>query len=407
MTKIRVAWERAPGARCWMVTMLDNPAGVLMRLVAESGQELVDFSQRDVEPVNEGFIVGYSCGVRTRDDTIERLTIYVNTSPSAPVDEHTVELVDASGRRLTAWAYPQDPALPSLPAVSYPEAAGVVLAKFGIAAEGARLRMEAYRPGKRAVLRVETAGARWFAKVVHPSLASTIHDLHERFHAAGVPVPRSIGFSDAGLVLLGELPGAPAIEVFERIDRARFARGLDALTQHIAQVPVEIGARESLARRVEWYAERMEETAPVFARQTARLAAVVRERYDATPVPRPVTIHGDLHLGQIFVAEDDPSLITGILDIDTAGLGDPADDRGALFGHVVVSAVEREEGTAAGTALAAFADELQSSWRGDVRVAAIAATHLMGHALANAGRSEEGGATAAQRLLERAESLLR
>ena len=48
------------------------------------------------------------------------------------------KLVDASGRRLTAWAYPQDPALPSLPAVSYPEAAGVVLAKFGIAAEGAK-----------------------------------------------------------------------------------------------------------------------------------------------------------------------------------------------------------------------------------------------------------------------------
>ena len=69
--------------------------------------------------MNEGFIVGFSCGVRTRDDSIERVTIYVNTSPSAPMDEHTVELVDASGRRLTAWAYPQDPALPSLPAVSY------------------------------------------------------------------------------------------------------------------------------------------------------------------------------------------------------------------------------------------------------------------------------------------------
>ncbi|UOW00366.1 phosphotransferase [Agrococcus sp. SCSIO52902] len=387
--------------------MLDNAAAVLMRLVAESGRELVDFAQKDVEPVNDGFIIGYSCGVRTPDDTIERVTIYVNTSPGAPVDEHTVELVDASGRRLTAWAYPQDPALPSLPAVSYPEAAGVVLAKFGIAAEGAKLRMEAYRPGKRAVLRVDTADERWFAKVVHPSLASTIHDLHERFRAAGVPVPRTLGFSDAGLVLLGELPGVPAIEVFERIDRVRFARGFDELTQHIATVPAAIGARESLARRVDWYAERMEETAPVFARQTARLARIVHERYAATPVPRPVTIHGDLHLGQIFVAEDDPSRITGILDIDTAGLGDPADDRGALFGHVVVSAVERTPGTPAGAALAAFADELQAGWHGDARVAAIAATHLLGHALANAGRGDDRGNSSAQQLLERAEAVLR
>lgn len=387
--------------------MLDNAAAILMRLVAESGRELVDFVQKDVEPVNEGFIVGYSCGVRTRDDTIERVTIYVNTSPSAPMDEHTVELLDASGRRLTAWAYPQDPALPSLPAVSYPEAAGVVLSKFGIAAQGAKLRMEAYRPGKRAVLRVDTATDRWFAKVVHPSLASSIHDLHERFRAAGVPVPRSLGFSEAGLVLLGELPGVPAIDVFDRIDRARFARGLDELTQHIASVPAAIGARESLARRVDWYAERMQETAPMFGRQTARLAEAVAERYRATVLPRPVTIHGDLHLGQIFVDEAAPSTITGILDIDTAGLGDPADDRGALFGHVVVSAIERTPETDAGRALAAFADELQAGWTGDQRVAAIAATHLMGHALASTGRGDDRGSAAAQQLLERAEALLR
>lgn len=386
--------------------MLDNAAAVLMRLVAESGRELVDFAQKDVEPVNEGFIVGFSCGVRTREDVIERVTIYVNTSPSAPMDEHTVELVDASGRRLTAWAYPQDPALPSLPAVSYPEAAGVVLSKFGIAAEGAKLRMEAYRPGKRAVLRVETATDRWFAKVVHPSLASSIHDLHERFRAAGVPVPRSLGFSEAGLVLLGELPGVPAIDVFDRIDRAQFARGLDELTQHIASVPVSIGARESLARRVDWYAERMHETAPLFGRQTARLARSVAEHYGATPQPRPVTIHGDLHLGQIFVDGTAPSTVTGILDIDTAGLGDPADDRGALFGHVVVSAIERTPATDAGRALAAFADELQAGWVSDRRVAAIAATHLMGHALANAGRGDDRGSASAQELLERAEALL-
>ncbi|WP_404313300.1 aminoglycoside phosphotransferase family protein [Agrococcus terreus] len=386
--------------------MLDNAAAVLMRLVAASGRELVDFAQKDVEPVNEGFIVGFACSVRTRDDQIERVTIYVNTSPSAPVDEHTVELVDASGRRLTAWAYPQDPALPSLPAVSYPEAAGVVLGKFGIEAEGARLRMEAYRPGKRAVLRVDTGERSWFAKVVHPSLAATIHDLHERFRAAGVPVPRSLGFSEAGLVLLEELPGLPAIDVFDRIDRVRFARGLDELAQHIARVPVAVGARESLARRVEWYAERMEETSPLFARQTSQLAELVHRRYAATAVPPPVTIHGDLHLGQVFVDHADPSRITGILDIDTAGLGDPADDAGALFGHVVVSAVERTGSPAASEALAAFADELQAGWAGDARTAAIAATHLLGHALANAGRGDERGAAVAQQLLDRAAAVL-
>lgn len=385
--------------------MLDNAAGVLTRLVAETGRELIDFRQKDLEPVNDGVIIGYACSVRGRDDAVERVTVYVNTAPSAPVDEHTVELVDATGRRLTAWAYPQDPSLPSLPAVSYPEAAGVVLARFGIEAEGARLRMEAYRPGKRAVLRVDTGERQWFAKVVQPSLAATIHDLHERFRAAGVPVPKSLGFSEAGLVLLDRLPGVTAIEVFDRIDRARFAAGLDALVAHIAQVPAAVGARESLARRVEWYAARMEETAPVFARETARLVQQVRTQYDATPLPQPVTIHGDLHLGQIFVDEGDPSRITGILDIDTAGKGDPGDDAAALYGHVVVSALESLHARPSGAALAAFADELEAGWGGDPRVRAIAATHLIGHALAASARGD-AGATVAQQLLERAGRLL-
>lgn len=385
--------------------MLDNAAGVLTRLVAETGRELIDFQQKDLEPVNDGVIIGYACSVRGRDDAVERVTVYVNTAPSAPVDEHTVELVDATGRRLTAWAYPQDPSLPSLPAVSYPEAAGVVLARFGIEAEGARLRMEAYRPGKRAVLRVDTGERQWFAKVVQPSLAATIHDLHERFRAAGVPVPKSLGFSEAGLVLLDRLPGVTAIEAFDRIDRARFAAGLDALVAHIARVPVAVGARESLARRVEWYAARMEETAPVFARETARLVQQVRAQYDATPLPQPVTIHGDLHLGQIFVDEGDPSRITGILDIDTAGKGDPGDDAAALYGHVVVSALESLHASPSGAALAAFADELEAGWGGDPRVRAIAATHLIGHALAASARGD-AGATVAHQLLERAGRLL-
>ena len=73
---------------------------------------------------------------------------------------------------------------------------------------------------------------------------------------------------------------------------------------------------------------------------------------------------------------------------------------------MVVSAVERTSTNEAAAALAAFADELQAGWAGDVRVSAIAATHLLGHALANAGRGDDRGAASAQRLLDRAEAVL-
>src|SRR5690606_23025947 len=51
------------------------------------------------------------------------------------------------------------------------------------------------------------------------------------------------------------------------------------------------------------------------------------------------TVHGDLHVGQLFVAEDDASVISGVIDIDTCGLGDPADDEAAFMGHLVASLV--------------------------------------------------------------------
>lgn len=389
--------------------MLDDAPDVLRRLARGTGRELVSFAQKDLEPVSDGLIVGYACTLRGADDALEHVTIYVNTSADAPVDEHTAQLTDrATGQRLTAWTYPQDPSLPSLPAVSYPEAAGVVLAKFGIEAHGATISMESYRPGKRAVLKVDAGEQQHFVKIVQPALAATIHELHARLRGAGLPVPRSLGYSDSGLVLLERQHGVPASTRIEEIALdGRFLDELDLHMRRLAGVPVHVGARESLARRAGWYADRMAETTPVLAGRTAELVRRIEARYGASPVPPPVTVHGDLHLGQLLVDAVEPWRIVGIIDIDTAGRGDPSDDAGALYGHVLVSAFEREAAgdIRASAAFASLARTLRGRWPADGRIASIAATHLVGHALAIAGRGDDH-LEMAVRLLDEAQTAL-
>jgi aminoglycoside phosphotransferase (APT) family kinase protein len=101
-----------------------------------------------------------------------------------------------------------------------------------------------------------------------------------------------------------------------------------------------------------------------------------------------VTIHGDLHMGQLFVDPEQPSVIAGILDIDTAGVGDPADDAGAFYAHLIALA---ESLSTRDPSSAAASFEIAAAWRARWRrnlnagfadrASAIAATHLLGHAL--------------------------
>src|SRR5690606_33804762 len=126
-----------------------------------------------------------------------------------------------------------------------------------------------------------------------------------------------------------------------------------------------------------------------------------------TPFPHK-TIHGDLHLGQIFVDPDSPLTITGVLDIDTAGTGDPADDAAALYGHLEVLTRHLESSGRSDAALRTrqLGAVWRDLWRRDDdpgfrhRALAITATHLMGHALR---QSTDAAAIA---LLRRAEEVV-
>lgn len=387
--------------------MIADVPALIEQFAAVRGATVHRVRQQDIEPIGDGFIVGVSAdlhgpnGIRSTD-------IYVNTASNAPHDERSLRAERPGGGRAVVWEHPADPALPALTAMSFPEAAGQTLAKFGIEASGAVLTLEAYRPGKRAVFRIDTDAGRFFAKIVPPSTVAEIDSLHRAFLAAGVPVPVSLGYADSGLLLLTRLAGESAASRIRQIAAAPgFLDSLTALSNAMAEVPLTRLARPSLASRVDWYGDRMREQAPRFAPGTDALIPLIAHRYAATRPGPPVTIHGDLHLGQLFVEPADPTSICGVLDIDTAGLGDPADDRGALYGHVRVSALQAgQSGDAAGAqSYAALASAISGRFDGS-RVLAIAATHLLGHALAAASRGTETGNAVAHALLTEAHELV-
>lgn len=388
--------------------MIVDPGTVLDRFASQRGESLTRFRQQDTEPTGDGFIIGFTVTMVGRDGERDT-TVYINTSSTAVADERSFRTADASDGPVVVWEYPHDPALPALSAVSFPEAVGHVLEKFGISAAGAAVTLEAYRPGKRAVFRVDAEGGRYFIKVVDPRLVRPIHALHGTFLTHGVRVPNSLGYADSGMLLLDQLPGVSAATRIAAIGPdPRFLTSLDALSAHMARIPLTEYARPSLARRADWYSSRMQEVAPQFASRARVLTQQISHIWGEAKQDALVAIHGDMHLGQIFVDANEPWRILGILDIDTAGMGDPADDRGALYGHICVSSLEA---SAAGRADAGAAFwQLASTLRGgfaDWRVRSIAATHLVGHGLATAAKRTAAGDHVTNALLDEAESLLR
>ncbi|WP_460945645.1 phosphotransferase family protein [Okibacterium endophyticum] len=431
--------------------MFDDARDVLERVADAAGRELVDAVLSHAEPATAGYMLGYDV-VLAGGEKHKKARIYIDTTPAEDPDDHTGPGERAgrtdderttpadpqvqaepqtdeglntvislrhpeTGERITAWVHPYDPALPALATAAFPDAARRSVASFGIEMTGG-LDMLAYRPGKRAVLRFGTAEGPLYLKVVRPRRAEALHSAHRRFHEAGLPVPQSRGWSPAGLVVLDALRGVPASDRI--VDVAAYTGFVDALkdlTLAIGAAPSGERARTSLLTRVDWYRERLAEVMPQHARRVATVAEASTVRFELAEQAPDVTIHGDLHLGQVFVDRGIPISVTGVLDIDTAGRGDRADDLGCLHAHLMVSAIANETAGEDERAMAyrCVASDVRSRWRefapGDSGIVdrsdAVASVHLLAHAFGYAVREHNAdGRRLAERFIGEAETIM-
>jgi aminoglycoside phosphotransferase len=378
------------------------------------GRTLRSFSESISEPTDRGYLRGYQLELAAADGSSDRRLVFIEPGLPSALSADVLRVPVGGGDHVVAvWLYPSDPALPALRTVTDVASTAAVLHELGIASRPNVVEVVSYRPGRRAVVRVDADDQRLFLKVVEPGKAESISERHELFRASGLPVPRLLGWSGDGVIAMSGLPGIEAQYAVARIgDHSAFLDQLEFLCSLLEVVPAVNTARSSLFNRLDWYIERLSEHLPDDASRVAGVGEAIAAKgaegrdFEFTPV----TIHGDLHLGQLFVDSEVPSEIAGILDIDTAGVGDPADDAGAFYAHLIALAESNRETDETATAECfRLADAWAARWPRnrnagfDARARAIAATHLLGHAL----QPRASDATSASRnLLDCAERLV-
>ncbi|MET4098487.1 aminoglycoside phosphotransferase (APT) family kinase protein [Agrococcus sp. UYP10] len=345
------------------------------------------------EPYGEGALTGFEEAGTAR-------AWYVDTSGKRVDSETGLVLGDPQQPQARIWLHPADPRLPALSPASFPDAAATLMARMGVAIDR-RPELLVYRPGKRAMFRMRAGARETYLKIVRPSSSAAIVHLQESLRAGGVPVPTITGWSELGIVLTEAAAGVPLTARLDELDPELLLDSIDALRERMAAVDTGRDARASLASRTPWYVSRLRAALDRHARRGARLGvllASVERSLDALDAAAPDdadrrTVHGDLHVGQLFIDADGSSRIAGVIDIDTAGLGDPADDEAALMGHLVASIALSRADPARAAGFRRLLDASAARWLapgrpGRARVAHRTAVHVLAHALTPTERGD-------------------
>ncbi|GAA2175457.1 hypothetical protein GCM10009846_25440 [Agrococcus versicolor] len=346
------------------------------------------------DPFGSGVIAGFEV-----DDDGTQLTYFVDTSGESVPEETGLVLRVGDELRARVWLHPADPRLPTLPVAAFGESAARLLERFGITGTF-QSEIVAYRPGKRAVLRLRGADGDHFLKIVPPGATEHIAQLHAALAKAGVPVPRIPRWAPQGCMLIEQAQGLAGPKAALELAPDALLAAVDVARVGFERAEITGAARPALASRIDWYAARLARSWPARAGLAMALRDAVHQR--RRDVTLPVVVHGDLHLGQLFFAD---GAVSGLIDVDTAGVGDRDEDSAAFIGHARTSALLTEDAgrSEAAVALHVLADVAGDRWLDGPHSRALTAAHLMAHALSSA---EQGAHPRADRMLDEASALV-
>ena len=266
----------------------------------------------------------------------ELLGVSARTGELSPSDARA-DIFEDGHRKVAVWLYPNDPDLLGLPRAAFPDRmaetlnAGTMLAR-PVTAEQLSLSMIAYRPRRRAVVKVVVNDPRevFYVKVLREKVFADIHHKHQLLRRAGLPAPEVVLTTADHLLVTRELPGmAMARALFEPGDPC----SPEELVALLDAMPSSVTALE---RRPPWsdavghYARMVAATLPELADELGWLSNQISTGLARFPLGNEPT-HGDFHEGQLRVAG---GRVVGMLDVDTIGPGRRADDLACLIGHL-------------------------------------------------------------------------
>lgn len=340
--------QSPPGAEALTAVTGDAAGAVLEAALDAVGATLHTSQVRSVHRRGSSSIAVVHEVDLTDGDGRRRDLLYVTHVSTKPVPAGAARL-DLDGTEVHVWRFPHDPYLPGLPeAVDRAEAAAL-LQRLGLDAglgdgtgDGTQpaIHTRSYRPTRRAVVElrpgpdlppaayVKLLGGRTPRRVARR--ARRLATVHERLLPA-VPVPPVLERApDAGRVVLGALAGTTLRTVVRHGGQLPDPADLaDLLARLHAQPALPGGTDPDRFADITRHVALLRSKLPDRAADLDRLAAVTED----IGGPRG-TVHGDLHDGQLLVAD---GTITGVLDVDGAGTGTIAHDVGRLLAHLDAS----------------------------------------------------------------------
>jgi hypothetical protein len=309
--------------------LLGQPAELFDAALAPAGGRVrrIDARQTSWRP-GRSLTVRYDARVAWADGGVTDEMLVAATGTLHP----DALVLEADGVRVGVWRVPLDPWLPGLAAITDPARLGPLLDALDVASGPTDHRIVSYRPGRRAVVRVRRAGVTLFVKVTRPDAARALHDRHVAL-APAVPVPRSLGVDPAlGLVVLQGL-GGTLLRHRLPVPGAALP-GPEGVLAVLDRLPVPSDGRRAPGWRAREWADLLARVRPEQADRLHALAGAL-EAVDAARDEPLVPAHGDLHEAQLLVQR---GRISGLLDVDTYGLGRRVDDLATLIGHLATLA---------------------------------------------------------------------
>lgn len=297
--------------------------------------------------------VRYDALLRSRAGETEEILVAAVDRAGLP---GAVRLVELGGEEVAVWRAAEDPRLPALAQALDARRVEERFRALGLDATVDRLEVRAYRPGSRAVveavarvadpagslvrtpigLRPRTEERRLFLKVLRPGGEARLAEVHERLGAV-LPVPRVLDRDAEGLLVLEAIAGRTLRSMLRRERPVPAPREVVALAVAPGAVRLPHRPPEPADDRVAWTLRLLRANLPAERNRAERIAERLR---GARPQPH-VTVHGDLHEGQVLVRD---GAITGVIDLDDAGPGELVEDLGLIGGRLWTLAKERAAG---------------------------------------------------------------